>query len=839
MIDIQLPQTKMISQMIIDGETLPSNKSGGFESFVPLTEKQIYQLVSQCATANHLDFEYSNEPLYYIMRDCRIILVSATAGAGKTTLTCFKVDREIRLRGTDANSICMLSFNNDSVASIKDKMVNIMRTNNLVTRRFGIYVDESKYLPNMRSLNSLTYNIVDQYKDYWHISRLDILTFEESISLMSSTLKSISKDRGFLVTEEMLKNCISLYDLTNETLKKPSDMRNASLVLDTGLEPELLDIIMSSYSDRLRILQKFHHSDTTRMILERAEIDEKFKSNLANLYKLIVIDELQDVSESVFRLLKIMVGDHNRLIAIGDSDQSIYGFKGARPATCQQFADSFPDTNQCYLNVNRRCAENILAYAKGVLAEIDTRPYIDLKAIRTGGEVNINHYNDSLQAIHAIAEDLSKVPKEKLGNICIGYRKNVTCYYIAQKLLELGIPFRTRPDMAPGTDKLSQNLRSLFAILKSPTNIKAALAQLYKLTSVRKVRMEKIDEVADAIDDYLDENDLEYFYEVPAEVYGVKGNAQKTTDEELKLLGDLSKSLRKNGKMNDILNQLLPLFKRHYWDFTRGVLNFQPELEDLVIETFNKPVNYVEFLHNQKEMQERINRYVSKGQGVKLSSFHSLKGLEFDEVYLVELDSNNLPLIRISDNMSEEEISELVYEELRLFYVATTRAKNKLHLWWSRQEPSSFESINQTYLNSHAQPQQSNSNVIEEDLTLDLTKEVANDIFEDIPDLGIMDINLSDLDVNLSDLDLTIDEPEEVKPSVTDELVKEHLTKEPQPTLQTEISSEAMEIIDFENENDLTSYHLREDFQDVKNGDELMNILNFICNIKSVGGAGN
>lgn len=832
-------QQQLIKHMIDEGLTSPSNSKGYFETFKKLSSAQIYQLILRCGKQARLDYSYSNEPIYYLMRDARIILVSATAGAGKTTLTCNKVDREIRFIGRNPRRVCMLSFNNDSVNDMKRKMLQVIETNNLVTRQYGIYLDE-KAIPNIRSLNSLTYNLMDQYKEYWHISRIDIITGEEAIIEMSKTLNALSVDiPEIMVSEDLISNCLAIYDLLNETCSTIQNIHNMSAVIDTGLSVEILEKIIDSYSAKLHIKGKFHHSDTARMILQRCEEDESFRKVVENLFDLIVVDELQDISESVFRLIKIMVNTKNRLIAIGDGDQSIYGFKGARPDTCYKFKDDFPEAELCTLSVNRRCAENILNYAKEVIKGIKNRIPQDLKSIREGGNVLINYYSDNNEIIDYLANYLSSVPKEQLGRMCIGFRKNVTCYYITQKLMEHGIPFRVRPDMMPGADKLSGHLKGLFSILKSPSNISLALTHLYKITPLKKLSDNDRKKLVEGLDIYMEENDLEYFYEIPAELLPLRNYKKSEYLEAIEIIEKASNLLRRRGTMKQVLDLIYPLFEKYFWNFTRAVSSFQPELEDMVRSIHSQDETYIEFQYRRKEMEDRIKRYMDKGYGIKLSSFHSLKGLEFDEVFLIELDANNLPLIKCSDNVTDEELTNLVNEEMRLFYVAITRAKNKLHTFWSNVNISPL-----AYINDNFETQTSNLA-----LDLDLDSDINTDLDLDL------DLNL---DADVINVDLNLDISEDTKPikdkaEFTDEVneskedIKTSQISADEKVVDVKKNNEASVVFkphyDFsfldENIKDIgteSNIHLREDFLDVKCGDELQNVLSFICNVIKVGG---
>ena len=349
---------------------------------------------------------------------------------------------------------------------------------------------------------------------------------------------------------------------------------------------------------------------------------------------------------------------------------------------------------------------------------------------------------------------------------------------------------------------------------------------------------------------HIDEYDLEYFYEIPSHVLPLRNNRGQELEDVFKELEKASKLVRKKGTMKEILAIIFPLFEKYFWNFTRAVTSFQPELEEMVKDIYSQDETYIEFQHRKKEMEDRIKRYTDKGYGIKLSSFHSLKGLEFDEVFLVELDAANLPLIKCSENATDEEITSLIDEELRLFYVAVTRAKDKLHTFWSEVNVSPVENINKNF----------ELNLSDLDLNLDIDVDEEPENLDLVLSIDLDEEIKSDTEASFSAVlnnipDVSQELPEDIDFSIistssqtdTNDAIESKEVSEETETESLSTSTETSNVVntmlfkphfDFstieENINEVgveSSIHLREDFVDIKNGNELQNVLGFICNV--------
>lgn len=783
---------ELLDLMIEHGLVRPANG---------LTVNQIFNLTLK--VCRRLNIELNVEHKFFLMNDADIVQCEATAGAGKTTMTMLKLLLAIAIKGVSPRTMCVVTYNTSAVEDIKHKIKDMMYHVNGALSEHGLSIDE---LPNIRSLNSLSYNIVKQYRHLFDLYNPVIISKSEQTTFMTKVLnRHKSSGEIKVVTDALVEDLLSLYDYLNERMLKASDISTDVNVTKIDLPVALIERVLHEYNLDIKLKDRIHHSDCTKMVVDlynkeqATSSDSEFVDFLDNLYSYIVVDEFQDVSESMYQLT-LLLAKGKVFIAIGDGDQSIYVFRGARANNCERFAKEFDNSSMCLMTYNRRCGQNIIDYASESLELVSERIPKSIKGVKGGGTVDIVEYSDKVAVLESLAKELSTKPTKDLSNICIGYRKNLSCYYVTNVFTEYGIPFRVREDYMVGSDQLSIVLDTVLDLLKNCKSIKRISEHLYKVCGVAKVQKyeDKKNVTEDFYDDLFDEEDIEYLYEIPVEK--VKLRARKeVVEEELIILEQLCKDLRKGKPVGGIVEKLMPLLKKNYWDYYADSIGFPLDLENLVLRKYNTELSYIEFRNDRAKKEELIKKLVSQGKGVQLSTFHSLKGLEYDEVHLVELASDTFPSIVVTEHMTEADMVKEIDAELRLFYVACTRAKRKLVTYWDVNNMSAFYEINDNYRTK--QLDKALPSTIGEDLSLDnlnLTLDLDLDlcasnevtVVEDLGDL-VMTLDFNDSEeqktddgdsptlidiVKMEDLPLTLDFEEQEDVNINPE------NKEPKAT---------------------------------------------------------
>ena len=808
--------------------SLPTTNSNN-TWYKELTPTQIYRLTMECAKALKLNLE--PEPLYYILNDAKNVGVAAIAGSGKTTSTTFRLFRQICLSGFKPQRICVMTFTKESEKDLIKKFKYIKNTCNPILKRFGIFFDDTQ-IPIIKTLNSLTYNIILDFPEVFGQKPKNYIVSDTVAFLkMEEVLKLYSDSLNLTVHDNLAKNLINYYNIRIESCLSYEELSKNSEIKNAGFTAQSLEIVFKSYKTKLEILNVCHQAETCEQILNMCKVNPDFENKLKNLYDYIIIDEAQDVTENVKRLLKILINDKNKSCFIGDDDQRIYAFRGSLNVRLIDLFKEFNTSEVCTLSLNRRCKEEILNFSKCILSKIPSRFPMEIRANKKGGEVNLHFYEDRNVVYNTLCKKFESINLENFKSVCIGYRNNITGFILSNLFLDKGIPYIIKDSYKPGNDFLSKALYGIFNMLNLPSNTKAIAENLFKVSCINKkpISLDKVYEIIPReklfkyyhketlsykdlsnealIDLYVDEifklEQKTYFYDVDySQYFGIQPRFNiDDLQEDLKILKKLSKDIRgeniyfEPAPLKNIVEKLRPQFNKYYWFFTKKTKQFPNELEEVIIHDMTKnDETYMQYLERRENQLNEISKLANRGLGVTLSTFHSMKGLEYDEVILIDLEEGIFPSVRITEETTEAEFISLMEEELQLFYVASTRPRDKLTMYWNSKNKSIFYPIVEDYqnflntrdnkksilpeenklrlqiskvnldeytLNNNELSTQQQTNNTEENLSLDnLTNGILiNDLEFNITEEVNLNIDNKDLNLNIdnNDLNLNID----------------------------------------------------------------------------------
>lgn len=702
---------ELLKRILTDGTVQPSLDPNGRKGCMVCDTFTINQLTEE--VSRNCKIEMNDEVAQYVLSDQKRIFVHATAGSGKTTTTAFRTEKDIHIRNMNPNRICVLSYNKASVTDLNSKFEKMHNIFNMTLRRYGAFKSKEDR-PSIRTLDSLTYNILEQFKAKFGFSKVTIISDSQAYKLMKSSIEKVIKIQP---DTEMIKNFISVHELSNNTLKSIKELEWFSGLKNCRTSIENATDILNHYRNSLKIWEQFHYSDTCRLIVEKCEVDEVFRNEVASMYDCVIIDEAQDVSEGVFKFLKILISKEDTICRIiGDDDQSIYGFRGAMSNGCRKFQEEIPGITVYPLSVNRRCSSEIIEYSKIVLKNISNREPLEIKAMNKSGILpEIIEYTDRRDVLEDIIKEI-KTKQIDVNDMTIGYRKHISSFFLVNRLLEENIPFRVKDEYMPGTDKLSLDIVKILDVLKNPRDLREVIEVLPKISSVEKKKadlklattiLKKQQELTQAdlfqddnylkyLDRSIDFEEVDFFYELPDKYFKVNSRCSDLSEEFIEIKR-LSRKIRTGSNLSEVIDDVLLVYKKYYWDYVKKMQNYPDEMEELIFNSFRVEMPYIDFAEKRKEQQERMASYQEKGVGILLSAFHSLKGLEFKHVYLIDLENGRFPSIQVDEKTSDIEIDKLVNDELRLLYVAVTRAKTHLKMYWSSTNPSEFKFINDEY----------------------------------------------------------------------------------------------------------------------------------------------
>lgn len=388
-------------------------------------------------------------------------------------------------------------------------------------------------------------------------------------------------------------------------------------------------------------------------------------------FQYILVDEFQDINKLQYDIVKMLAAPENNLFIVGDDDQSIYAFRGAKPEIMMNFPKDFPSVQTELLPVNYRSTGEIVEAAGKVIAwnkrrfqkkihtdnEKGTPPLV--KAFQNGKEEEL-YLKDCIVKAHE-----QGCPYEEMAVL---YRTNSGARFLVETLMEYQIPFQMR-DVLPNLYDhwIARNFISYMKLATGDRSRKEFLQVMNRPN--RYISREVLDEPQVSFEA------LRWHYE---EKEWMLDRIDKF-EEDLNLLKNMTPYAAVNYIRHGIgyeeYLRTYALFRKLKMEDMHEILE---ELADSArgYQTFGEW--FIHIAEYTEKLKEQARTQISEKKGVVISTFHSIKGLEFDKVFLMDVNEGTIPYRKA---VTESNIEE----ERRLFYVGMTRARKELNLFYIKE----------------------------------------------------------------------------------------------------------------------------------------------------------
>lgn len=445
------------------------------------------------------------------------------------------------------------------------------------------------------------------------------------------------------------------------------------------------EIFREIYKAYQKMLQSRRLIDFDDMLVYCYELLTQRKDILAmwqQKFQYILIDEFQDINQLQYAIIKLLALPENNLFIVGDDDQSIYRFRGARPDLMLNFDKDYPDTKKILLNINYRCPQPVVEGAAKVIENNEKRFTKEILAAKEkGNAIAIKEFSGTREENKRIAQELLIYHEKGIPytDMAILSRTNTQPRTLVEVLMQYNIPFCMK-DTIP-------NLYDHFIGRDIINYIRAALGNRERAVFLKIANRPKRYISRDALEDSnISFEALRNFYQ--DKVWMMERIDQLEYD--LKWLKRLTpyaavRYIRRGIGYDDFLEEYAKFRRIHVEDLVE-VLD---EIEEAA-KPFEDYAQWFEHIEAYgKELKEQAQRQDAKQEGVMLSTMHSAKGLEYSVVYIPDANEGIIPHHRAS-------LEEDLEEERRMFYVAMTRAKKQLHIYYIKErfqkemDPSRF-----------------------------------------------------------------------------------------------------------------------------------------------------
>lgn len=402
---------------------------------------------------------------------------------------------------------------------------------------------------------------------------------------------------------------------------------------------------------------------TKELFLEREDILKAWQKK----YPYILIDEFQDINKIQYDVVKLLAGDSQNLFAVGDDDQSIYRFRGAKPEIMLHFKEDFKKAEMVLLDTNYRSTVPIVTAAGNVIRYNKERfPKKIQAAGGDGAEVEYLLFEGQREENARIIWDIQEAIDHGADyrDFAILFRTNMQPRLLMEQLMAYNIPFRTR-DSIPNLYE-HWLAKDLFAYIRIAMGSRERRDFLQIMNRPKRyISRDSLDEPTVAFDVW------EWYYEEQPWVAKRIGQLE----HDIKVLERLSPY----AAINYIRKAIgYDEFCAEYADYRRMKVE---DLYDVLDELQESAKEYKDydgwFSHIEtytKELQEVYRLQNQNMESVTLATLHSAKGLEFENVYLIDVNEGVMPY-------KKAVLDTEIEEERRMFYVGMTRAKKNLHLF--------------------------------------------------------------------------------------------------------------------------------------------------------------
>ncbi|MFQ7774817.1 MAG: ATP-dependent helicase [Anaerotignum faecicola] len=569
------------------------------------------------------------------------MLVLAGPGSGKTTVLLCRISRLLERGLAKPQEILALTFSKAAAEEMKSRFENLNGASGV---SFGTF-------------HSIFFRIL-RSRYGWNVEQ--IFQEEERRSILRNSIEAEKWDISDL--EEYISQFFSQLSLMNSELEQPNRFT------PVGMPVEEFRKLYRAYEGYKERHEKLDFDDMLTQCYQLLREDAAVREYWQRKYKFILVDEFQDVNQAQFACLQILAEKHQNLFVVGDDDQSIYAFRGARPDFLLHFPTLYPAAKKVTLNTNYRSTERIVNLAERVIGNNEVRFVKNMKGIgEAGDKVTFFLAEDAAKEAEHIAEKIGRLLDEgvPLTEIAVIYRTNLQGGAFARELYKRGIPY----DLRDNSGNVYEHwvAKDLLAYLLLAENEESDSALRRILNKPKRYIGKDLLAEAEAMPYTL----LRSFFVCPS----LKG-WQEENLENLRI--DLNQ-IRKRTPYDAVkyIRKVIGYdeYLEEFAAYRRTSAQVLQEIADEIMETAKDCADVRSFREQLErlslQMKEQSRKKGQKRNGVALMTMHGAKGLEFRAVFLPSLVEGIVP---------HEKGMDTVAEERRLFYVAMTRASEKLCL---------------------------------------------------------------------------------------------------------------------------------------------------------------
>ena len=574
-------------------------------------------------------------------------MVLAPPGSGKTLIVTERTRYLIEESEVRPDQILVITFTRYAAREMKERFERLTAGKN--------------YPVTFGTFHSIFYGIL---KCAYGIGANNLMSEKESSVLLQEVLDQTDIESTPEVEdeEELVRELLREVGMVKNGLYHLKDFHSKYLTQDEFAE------VFRSYEHQKKELKKFDFDDMLVQCYALFRKKPEILQGWQKRFQYILIDEFQDINRVQYEVIRMLAAPRYNLFVVGDDDQSIYGFRGAKPELMLYMKQEFPALRTISLTVNYRSTEFITGAAARVILHNDTRFYKRVQSFRGRGQnVHVQEVLDEQEEAQYVTEEIQKKLDQGIepGEIAVLFRTAVQARMISEILSEHRIPFEMRDyvtnfyrhfivkDMMAYLQLAAgKRDRSLFlTICNRPLRYLARNSMENRQVNFEDLRKFYCDK--DWMLDIIDQFDVD--------VRMMKNMAPYAAIQYI----------RKKIGYDDFLKEYA---EKHQISW-KQLMDVMAELEERSknFKSYDEwEIHIAKYTQELEEQQAKARKIKGERENkVQLMTIHSAKGLEFEDVFVIHANEGEIP-------HQKAEKKDEIEEERRLFYVALTRAKNNL-----------------------------------------------------------------------------------------------------------------------------------------------------------------
>ena len=591
------------------------------------------------------------------------LLIIAGAGSGKTRVLTYRYAHLVKNYSISFENILAITFTNKAANEMKERISKLL---NLEVSPKWISTFHSSCVKILRIHGHLigfknNFTIYDQ---------------SDSSKLIRNCMREGDVDLKQYSPKRFQAHISSL---KNMRISPGEAIENAESFFEVKVAE-----IYTSYEKKLILSNSMDFDDLLIKTVELLETSDKALDYWSNKFQYIMVDEYQDTNLVQYKLIELLSSKHKNLCVVGDSDQSIYAFRGADIRNIQEFEKDFSNATIITLEKNYRSSQKILDIANAVISNNPRNKEKNLWTDNEDGvDVNAIRFNSERDEGRWIVEEISKIIKDGENNeIAIFYRTNNQSRIFEEELRKLSINYKVVGNVRFYDRKEIKDVLSYLNFLVNPDDAvsferilnvpkrgigESTLQKLRDYANSKNISVSNVLDHINEIDTLSDRviKQLALFSNLIIELktFAIEGPS-RSIEKILDLTG-YKNELIKEGTLESQMRV------ENLDELLTSAVEFENLYEEEIDDPFHKVRDYLESLALFTESDN-----ITDEDTVLLMTLHNAKGLEFPIVFMTGMEENVFP-----SQKSENEFE--IQEERRLCYVGMTRAEKKLYLTYS------------------------------------------------------------------------------------------------------------------------------------------------------------